>query len=174
MPTINPRISVTLSVPLSLVLKRLSELTGDSQSRLIGEILGESLPVFERMVHVLEAAERAKEAVRTTSSERLAAAQSQIEGQLGLVWTQFDELTGSVLADVENVERRSRRKGDAPPRKAQRGAGRRPVDAKAIDQSQTGQGSAGSTPRGAPTPISNRGVRSLTNTVKKTSRRVTE
>jgi len=108
------------------------------------------------MVHVLEAAERAKEAVRTTSSERLAAAQSQIEGQLGLVWTQFDELTGSVLADVEN------------------GEGRRPVDAKAIDQSQTGQGSAGSTPRGAPTPISNRGVRSLTNTVKKTSRRVTE
>lgn len=43
----------------------MSELTGNSQSSFVGELLSQSSPVFARMVEVLEAAERLRgEALR--------------------------------------------------------------------------------------------------------------
>lgn len=109
MPATNPRLTVTLQEHTALQLRRLSELTGDSQSKLVGEILSESRPVFDRLITVLEAAQKAKEAVKSASADRLADAQRKIEQQLGLVFDGFDELTGSVLAEVEAVSRRARR-----------------------------------------------------------------
>ena len=69
MTTINPRITVTLQPQVHAVLRRLSQLTKNSQSSLVGELLAESMPIFERMVEVLDAAEKLRAKGMEASSE---------------------------------------------------------------------------------------------------------
>jgi len=134
MPAKNPRLTITLEPSLAAQLRKLSELTGNSQSSLIGELLEGSGPVFDRMIQVLEAAKVAKESMRGKIADDIEQAQAKMEGALGMVLEGFDQWTGSLLDEAEAVTRRARR-GPAP-----RGV--------------SGPGAA------APTPISNRGVRS--------------
>lgn len=133
MPAKNPRLTITLEPSLAAQLRKLSELTGNSQSSLIGELLEGSGPVFDRMIQVLEAAKVAKESMRGKIADDIEQAQAKMEGALGVVLEGFDQWTGSLLDEAEAVTRRARR-GPAP-----RGV--------------SGPGAA------APTPISNRGVR---------------
>ena len=112
---------------------RFSELTGNSQSSLIAELLQGSGPVFDRLIQVLQAAKTAKEAMRGKLVADMEDAQSKMEGAFGIAMEGFDQLTGSLLDEAEAVTRRAR-KG------ALKGEG-------------SGRGAA------APTPISNRGVR---------------
>ena len=114
-------------------MRKLSELTGNSQSALIGDLLAGSGPVFDRLIQVLEAAKTAKASMKGKITEDMQAAQAKVEGALGMVLEGFDQFTGSLLDEAEEVTRRSR--GSA-------GAAR-----------SHGPGAA------APTPISNRGVR---------------
>jgi len=137
MATKNPRLTITLQPSLAAQLRRLSELTGNSQSSLIAELLEGSGPVFDRMIKVMEAAKTAKEAMRGKIAGDIEAAQSKIEGALGVALEGFDSFTGSLLDEAETVTRRARRQGAA-------GVARAPAG---------GLGAA------APTPISNRGVR---------------
>lgn len=133
MPTKNPRLTITLEPSLAAQLRTLSELTGNSQSSLIAELLEGSGPVFDRMIQVLQAAKTAKEAMRGKLVADMEDAQTKMEGALGIAMEGFDLFTGSLLDEAEAVTRRARR-GPAP-----RGG--------------IGRGAA------APTPISNRGVR---------------
>lgn len=133
MPAKNPRLTITLQPSLAAQLRKLSELTGNSQSALIGELLEGSGPVFDRMIQVLEAAKAAKESMRGKLADDMERAQTKMEGALGMVLDGFDEFTGSLLDEAEAVTRRAR--------SGQAGAAR------------SGPGAA------APTPISNRGVR---------------
>lgn len=143
MPTVNPRISVTLSQPLSACLKELSALTGNSQSALIGDLLADSLPVFERMVQVLRAAERAKAQgleIRNEVGESLREAHERLQQQLGLELEAAGDVAG-LLESVESVPRR------AAPKRAERAR----------------HGAAAT----AATPMSNRGVTPHRNTKSK-------
>lgn len=140
MTTTRPRITVNLEPVTAQQLKRISELTGNSQSSMISEVLEQAAPVFERLILVLEAAEKAKEraresvdAVRVKSVERLNEAQQRIETQLGLVLEDFTQSTEPIIEDLEKVSRRRRSGAQAEARTA--AAAR------------------------VPTPISNRGVR---------------
>lgn len=133
MPAKNPRLTITLQPSLAAQLRKLSELTGNSQSGLIGELLEGSGPVFDRLIQVLEAAQTAKESMRGKLTEDMEAAQAKVEGAFGMAMEGFDQFTGSLLDEAESVSRRAR-KGPA----VRDGSGR------------------GAT---APTPISNRGVR---------------
>ena len=137
MATKNPRLTITLQPSLAAQLRRLSELTGNSQSSLIAELLEGSGPVFDRMIKVMEAAKTAKEAMRGKIAGDIEAAQAKIEGALGIALEGFDSFTGALLDEAEEVKRRARRKGAA-------GVARAP---------------AGELGAAAPTPISNRGVR---------------
>jgi hypothetical protein len=137
MPAKNPRLTITIEPSLAAQLRRLSELTGNSQSRMIGELLEGSGPIFDRMIHVLEAAKTAKEAMRGKLTDDMEHAQSKMEGALGVVMEGFDQFTGSLLDEAEAVKRRARRKGRASAARAPgEGLGEAPL-----------------------TPISNRGVR---------------
>lgn len=138
MVTKNPRLTITLNPSVAAHLRKLSELTGNSQSSIISELLDGTEPVFERMIYVLEAAKGAKEAMRGRFANDIEEAQSRVEGALGIVLEGFDSVTGTFLKEAEAVKRRARRGGNA---------------------------SAAQSPRAAlgaasPTPISNRGVRS--------------
>lgn len=121
MATKNPRLTITLRPELSAHFRRLSELTGQSQSSIIAELLAGSEPVLARMIQVLEAAEAAKGAIRGRVARGLDDVQQQLEGVLGIACGGFDQ----VLRDLENVP-------------------------------------AG----GAPTPLSNRGVRNSSRPLK--------
>lgn len=134
MPAKNPRLTITLQPALSAQLRRLSELTGNSQSSIIAELLEGSGPIFDRMIQVLEAAQSAKAAMRGKIALDMETAQAKIEGALGVVLDGFDQYTGSLLDEAEAVQRRARR-----------------------GHANAGRGGASAA---SPTPLSNRGVRS--------------
>ena len=136
MPTHKPRLSLTLEPVLAAQLSRLSELTGNSQSKIITEILDGSAEVFARLIVMLEAAQAATEEAKGKVGRDMKAAQHRLERQLGLMLEDLDEAGAPLLAEVEAVKRRGRK--GALARDA-----RRPDAATAH-----------------PTPISNRGVRS--------------
>jgi hypothetical protein len=140
MPAKNPRLTITLKPSLATQLKRLSELTGNSQSALIGEMLDGSVPVFERLIVVLEAAHEAKNELRDHMTENLQAGQARVEAQFGILLEDFEHMTQPVVDAAVDIKRRSA------------GAGGTRV-----------AGARGATDRPISPPISNRGVRSLTN-----------
>lgn len=90
MTTKNPRLTITLQPALSAQFRRLSELTGQSQSSIISELLSGSEPVLERMIRVLEAAEAAKGAIKGRVARGLDDAQAKLEGALDIALTGFD------------------------------------------------------------------------------------
>lgn len=114
MPAVNPRITITLTPSLHALLRRLSELTGNSQSAIVGELLGASTDVFERMVGYLEAAEKLSKQGHALPQEvrkSLEEAQERISTQLGLGMDVVDGAAASLLAEAEQVTRRGPRAG---------------------------------------------------------------
>ena len=148
MPTSNPRLTITLKPSTAAQLRRISELTGNSQSSLIAELLETSEPMFQRLITLLQAATDAKAALSQELLGSLEEAQGKLEGQLGLTLDIFDAGAKPILDAAEQITRRAR-KGAA-------------------------QGDARSAPRAAatkgPTPLSNRGVRSTPKKTKKSTR----
>ena len=144
MPTQNPRITITLTPALHAQLRRLSELTGNSQSALVAELLEGSTPVFDRLITVLTAAQEAKDSLRQRFASDLDAGQAKLEKQLGLALDTFDTATKGLLEQAEAVKRRSRKGAAGDGGAPRRGA----VPAPAARASE-----------GGPTPMSNRGVR---------------
>lgn len=145
MPAINPRLTITLDPAVAVSLRRLSEVTGNSQSKLISDLLEGSVPVFERVIATIEAANAASAEMRGRLASDMDKAQSRVEKHLGLVLDEFDQAAAPLTAPVDGVKRRARKKS----------AGRvdvggttpvRTPEARSVDVS--------------PTPISNRGVRS--------------
>jgi hypothetical protein len=60
MPTVNPRVNVTLSPSLDLVVSRLAALQRVSKSSVLRELLEAAAPALTRAVALMEAAEKAK------------------------------------------------------------------------------------------------------------------
>ena len=147
MPTSKPRICVTLTEHQHQLLHRLSELTGQSQSALIFELLDGAEPVLARVIRLLEAATIAKDELRGRLSQEMHTAQERIEHQLAISLDTIGETdVGELLADADGPKRR-RRKG-------------------AIAAGRSSDAAHAERPEAAPTPMSNRGVRSLTNATK--------
>ena len=131
MPTQNPRLSLTLTPDLAWQLRRLSELTGTSQSSLITSMLEGSNHFLWRLITTLEAAEEAKGRIPGHVANLMNEAQQRIEEKFGLT---------EVLDQAQAAAR---------PRSAGRGPalrGRNPHAAASAGESTT--------------PLSNRGVRS--------------
>ena len=148
MPTQNPRLTITLEPTLSAQLRRLSELTGNSQSKLIAELLAGSTPTFDRLIRILEAAEAAKESVKGATAGDQREAHERLEGQLGLMLETLDDATAPLLEEAERIKRRGRK-------------GSPGGQARAARQAAPAAGRSG-----VSTPISNRGVRSVDNSKK--------
>lgn len=108
MPTINPRIQVTLKPSLHAVIKRLSEVTGNSMSSLVSEFLEPNESVFERMVLIIEAAASAKDEVKKKIALNMTEIQGDIESKLGLTLDLFENATSDLLEKAEPVGRRRR------------------------------------------------------------------
>lgn len=132
MPAVNPRITITLKPELHVMLKRLSALTGNSQSAMVAELLESSAPVFERMVTVLEAAERLQSeglSAPKQISESLSKAQARLEQQFGQALEVFDQGGAPLLAaaEVAAAGRGPRRRGGRPAAASEEGSTPVPV-----------------------------------------------
>jgi len=145
MPIKNPRLTITLEAHFAAQLRRLSELTGNSQSQIISELLEDSEGVFSKMIQVLEAAQVARQEIKGCITLDIQKAQERMERQLGLsIDDPADTVTLPLLAEVEKVARR-RRKQTAGPAGAQLAGTVRGRLAASVPTE---------------TPLSNRGVRS--------------
>lgn len=126
MPTTNPRVTVTLKPSTFATLRRLSALTKNSQSAIIGELLEASEPVFERTCRVLEAAQTAQASVRESVKANLEQAEAQLSSQLGLMLGELHERSSDMVDTLEKVTRRTRgtdaaAAGTPPPPSSNRG-----------------------------------------------------
>ncbi|HWI05620.1 MAG TPA: hypothetical protein VNT52_17570 [Acidimicrobiales bacterium] len=149
MPAKHPRLTITIDPTVHAQLRRLSELTGNSQSALIADLLAGTQPVFSRLITVLEAASDARAALKGQLAKELTQAQERMESGIGL-----DDARRAAAAVhlemAEILEERSRTMplfGEVKHRR--RGAGGVPA----------ARGDHGA-PAAASTPMSNRGVRS--------------
>lgn len=106
MPTLNPRITITLTPAVAAVLRELSSLAGNSQSAIVGELLETSLPVFERVVAALRAASQIQASAKVEIAAGLDRAQQKLETQMGLMLSEMDETTRPLLEEAERVTRR--------------------------------------------------------------------
>lgn len=122
MPAVNPRITITLKPQTHAALQRMSALAGNSMSAIVGELLEQSQPVFDRMVRLLEAAAKIKENAqeeRERIAKGLEDAQQNLEKQLGLSLDWMDETSAPVLEAAERLDRRAGRvERDARPARA--------------------------------------------------------
>jgi hypothetical protein len=106
MATDNPRLTITLKPSTHAVLVKLSALTKNSQSKIVGELLEQSQPVFERMARVIEAAQRAQSEVKERVRDNLEAAERVLDRQLGLMLGDLDTRTQDDVDELEAVSRR--------------------------------------------------------------------
>lgn len=106
MPTLNPRVTVTLTPAVSAVLRQLAELGGQSQSSIVGELLETSLPVFERVVAALRAASTIQAGAKAEIASGLERAQAKLESQMGLLLVEMDDAARPLLEAAEKVTRR--------------------------------------------------------------------
>jgi hypothetical protein len=111
MPTKNPRLSITFKPSFIVRLRRLSELTGNSQGALAAELLDGCIPAIDRLIRLLEAAQGAKADVLEKLQSDLEEAQTRVEVQLGLALDESDRITSSLVEEAETISRRGARAG---------------------------------------------------------------
>ena len=138
MPTNNPRVQVTLSPSLDLLVQQLAKHQRASKSQILRELLEAAEPSLQRVVLMMDAASKASAEVHSGLARSLRSAQTQIERNLDKSLSSVDAMTNDLVALAEEV--RARRPG--------RGRGG------AADRART-LGGAPENP-----PASNRGVKS--------------
>ena len=118
MPTLNPRITITLTPAVAAILREMSQLTENSQSAIVGELLQSSLPVLERIVITLRAAKTVQQSAREEIASGMQRAQDKLEKQLDLAMGTMDEGMRPLLEEAERINRRAGRGGGVPARGA--------------------------------------------------------
>lgn len=111
MPAINPRVSVTLTPALDATLKRLSDVSGQSKSSIIAEILEQSQGVFERMAIIMETAKTATQEAKERMAANMEEAHSKLLEQAGVVADLFEEQTLDLVGELEQIGRRKSKGG---------------------------------------------------------------
>lgn len=148
MPTVNPRINVTLSPQLDLVVQRLAACQRVSKSQVLRELLEAAEPGLQRAVTLMEAAAGASKAMKEGFAQSLDKAQSKAEAHLAAALSHMDQTTLDLVQQAEAV--RGRRPG---PRKPQASA----LDTSPKRVTPVAVRAARSAPN---PPASNRGVKS--------------
>lgn len=154
MPAVNPRVSVTLKPSLDAILKRLSDVSGQSKSSIIAELLEQSEPVFARMATILETAKTATQEAKERMAANLEEAHARLVEQAGVVGDLFEEQTADLVDELESIGRRKGRGAGARPATAQRGRtgsgtlgqAMREASAQALDTPLVTRGSGTSVP----------------------------
>lgn len=166
MPSVNPRINLTLPPHRYELLSRLARLQGSSRAGIISETMELVYPMLERVCVVLEAAQKAQQTRHDGLREVVTKAEAELMPLLYEAASQFDlfmdDIGGTVGLDkqaISSMEQvRKILEGEGSP--ASGSGGRREPD---------GRGARGANPR-----ICNTGVRSTKSAKKSKSTRGTK
>ena len=109
MPTSNPRINVTLSMSLDLLVMRLATMQRTSKSQVLRELLEAAEPALQRAVVLMEAAAGAAEAMKEGFAQSLDKAQSKAEAHLAAAMHEMDQTSLDLVQQAEAI--RGRRPG---------------------------------------------------------------
>ena len=139
MPTENPRVNVTLSPSLYDLVGAMARAQRVSRSQVLRELLEAAEPALQRVVKMIDAAERAKGAVKAGFAENLLRSQQVLEQEMERQLAMVDGVSTDLVTLAQRVE------------------GRRPGRARGSAHG------AGGAPGGNP-PASNRGVKSAKST----------
>jgi hypothetical protein len=91
-PTVNPRIQVTVRPSQYALLQRLAKLQKRSMSKVLAELFDEIEPVYERVAVVLEAAVRAQTSAKQGMVDAFQAAEAEMAPHVAAAMGQFDLL----------------------------------------------------------------------------------
>jgi hypothetical protein len=117
MATKNPRISVMLKPESDAILTRLSAATRQSKSSIIAEFLEDTcMPMFERMVIVLEAAATATDDAKAAAKQGFANAEEKLLGVVGMTTDLFDQASSHLLEKAPAVRTDGRTRERPPAR----------------------------------------------------------
>lgn len=141
MPTVNPRVNVTLSPSLDSLVGRLAALQRVSKSNVLRELLETAAPALSRAVALMEAAARSKPEVLHGLARSLDRSQNAAEALLDGMLSQVDRAS-DLVGQAEAVR------------------GKRPARARRQAAAQTGGGAAAAPLAPKDPPASNRGVKS--------------
>ena len=118
MPTVNPRVNVTLSPSSDVLVTRLAELQKVSKSQVLRDLLDAAEPALQRVATLMEAAARSRGEVLDGLAQGLQRAQDHIEGAVSAHLVHLDAVLGPDLVEAAQAVR-----GRRPAEHAQR-AGR--------------------------------------------------
>jgi len=96
MPSLKPRLALTLPEHRHDLLKRLAALQGVSMASVVTELLEECYPVLERVVVALEVAKTASESARAGLRESCDKAMAEIEPYRDASLESFDRYMGEI------------------------------------------------------------------------------
>jgi hypothetical protein len=98
MATKNPRISVMLKPETDAILSRLAAVSKCSKSSIIAEFLEDTcMPMFERMVIVLEAAATASDDAKAAARQGFADAEQKLLGIVGMTTDLFESASAPLV-----------------------------------------------------------------------------
>jgi hypothetical protein len=118
MPTIKPRVQVTLEPEVHAVIERLAHLQGRTRGAVIADLLDSVAPALTRTVALIEAAAAAPEQVKAGLRQVVADTHDELVGVSGDAIKQMDFLLGELSgdgADPHVVTRGSGIPTDTPP-----------------------------------------------------------
>lgn len=125
MPTVNPRVQVTLSPSLDALVRRMALYTRSSKSQVLRELLEAAEPALQRAATLMEAASKAAGEAKERLARSLERAQDQAEDHAAVHLARLDRMTDDLVSQAEAIKaRRPARKGSPPAPAAQ--AGRNP------------------------------------------------
>ncbi len=112
MPTMNPRVQVTLSPSLDALVRQLAVHQRASKSQVLRELLEAAEPALRRAVALMDAASKASEELRSGFGKSLDQAQVRAEKALASTLATMDSATADLVSLAEEV--RSRRPARMP------------------------------------------------------------
>jgi hypothetical protein len=100
MPTVNPRIQVTIKPSQYRLLKNLAKLRRLSMSRVLSELFDEIEPVYERVAVVLQAAVRAQSSATAGMRHAFEKAEGEMAPHVAAAMGQLDLLVAQAQGDA--------------------------------------------------------------------------
>lgn len=142
MPTLNPRINVTLPTSLDQLVGRMAAHTRVSKSQVLRELLEAAEPALQRAVALMDAATAASAEARAGLAHKMDRGIEHAEDAMAVILSRLDRATGDLVSQAEAV------RGKRPARRTAGEARSAPL---------AGGGTAASKRKNP--PASNRGVK---------------
>lgn len=111
MPTKNPRLSVVLSPALASTLAALSAETGDSAASIVRGLVEQTHPALQRMLQLLQAANKAKGQVRAGVGQTLDRVVEDLEIASAIADVRMASVVRDLVDDAQAVKGRRRPRG---------------------------------------------------------------